>query len=83
MPPLVSVVVLCHDYGRYLPEAIESALGQDYEPVEVIVIDDGSTDDSLAVASRYEDRVRVLTQPNQGLARTCNRGARKQSDDAR
>jgi glycosyltransferase involved in cell wall biosynthesis len=75
--PLVSIVVLCHNYARFLPEAIESALAQDYPEVEVIVIDDGSTDDSLEVASRYGDGVNVLTQENQGLARTCNRGARE------
>jgi glycosyltransferase involved in cell wall biosynthesis len=73
--PLVSVVVLCHNYGRFLPEAMESALAQDYGELELLVIDDGSTDDSLAVAARYEKRARVLSQPNQGLARTCNRGA--------
>jgi glycosyltransferase involved in cell wall biosynthesis len=75
--PLVSIIVLCHNYGRFLPEAMESALGQDYPNLELIVIDDGSTDDSLEVASRYEERARVLSQPNQGLARTCNRGARE------
>ena len=75
--PLVSIVVLCHNYARFLPEAIESALSQDYPSLEVLVIDDGSTDDSLAVASSYEGRVKVLTQENQGLARTCNRGARE------
>jgi glycosyltransferase involved in cell wall biosynthesis len=74
---LISIVVLCHNYARFLPEAIESALRQDYPNLEVIVIDDGSTDDSLEVASRYGERVDVLTQPNQGLARTCNRGARE------
>jgi glycosyltransferase involved in cell wall biosynthesis len=73
--PLVSIVVLCHNYGRFLQEAIDSALTQDHPNLELVVIDDGSTDDSLAVAKRYEDRARVLTQPNQGLARACNRGA--------
>jgi glycosyltransferase involved in cell wall biosynthesis len=73
--PRVSIVVPCHNYGRFLPEAIESALSQDYPNLEVIVIDDGSTDDSLEVAARYRDQVKVLTQPNQGLARTSNRGA--------
>jgi glycosyltransferase involved in cell wall biosynthesis len=72
---LVSIVIPCHNYGRFLPEAIDSALGQDYRSLEVIVIDDGSTDDSLDVASRYRDQVKVITQPNQGLARTSNRGA--------
>jgi glycosyltransferase involved in cell wall biosynthesis len=78
---LVSIVVLCHNYARFLPEAIESALAQDHADVEVIVIDDGSTDDSLEVASGYEGRARVLTQPNQGLAATCNRGAREASGE--
>ncbi len=79
--PLVSIIVLCHNYGRFLPEAVDSALDQDYPSLEVIVIDDGSTDDSLEVASRYGDRVRVLTQANQGLARTCNRGAAEATGD--
>jgi glycosyltransferase involved in cell wall biosynthesis len=79
--PLVSIVVLCHDYGRFLAEAIESALRQDYPSIEVLVVDDGSTDDSFKVASRFQDRVRILTQTNQGLARTCNRGAREASGE--
>jgi glycosyltransferase involved in cell wall biosynthesis len=79
--PLVSIVVLCHNYGRFLSEAVESALAQDYPRLELIVIDDGSTDDSLEVASRYQDRAKVLTQPNQGLARTCNRGASEASGE--
>lgn len=79
--PLVSIVVLCHNYGRFLPEAIESALGQDYPSLEVLVVDDGSTDDSLEIASGYADRARILTQENQGLARTCNRGARESSGE--
>jgi glycosyltransferase involved in cell wall biosynthesis len=77
MTPLVSVVVLCHNYGQFLPEAMESALNQDYPELEVLVLDDGSADDSLEVARRYEGRARVLSQENQGLARTCNRGAQE------
>jgi glycosyltransferase involved in cell wall biosynthesis len=73
--PLVSIVIPCHNYGRFLAEAVESALAQTYPNLEVIVIDDGSDDDSLEVARRYADRVRVLTQANAGLERTCNRGA--------
>jgi glycosyltransferase involved in cell wall biosynthesis len=71
--PLVSIIILCHNYGRYLAEAIESALAQTYRSVEVLVMDDGSTDDSLAVASGYADRVRIISHPNRGLERTCNR----------
>jgi glycosyltransferase involved in cell wall biosynthesis len=71
--PLVTVIVICHNYGHYLAEAIDSALGQSYSPLEVLVIDDGSTDDSVAVAEGYGDRIRLLTQPNAGLERTVNR----------
>lgn len=73
--PLVTIVVLCHNYGRFLAEAIESALAQTYPNIEIVVIDDGSTDDSLEVAQRYADRVRVITQPNMGMEPTANRGA--------
>jgi glycosyltransferase involved in cell wall biosynthesis len=71
--PLVTIIVICHNYGRFLAEAIESALAQTYPNCEVLVIDDGSTDDSLDVASRYRGSVRILTHPNMGLERTCNR----------
>jgi glycosyltransferase involved in cell wall biosynthesis len=82
MTPLVSIVIPCFNYGRFLPEAVESALAQDHPELEVIVVDDGSTDDSLEVARGYENRgVRVLTQENQGLARTCNRGADEATGD--
>jgi glycosyltransferase involved in cell wall biosynthesis len=77
LQPLVSIVIVCHNYGRFLAEAIESALEQTYPNVEILVVDDGSTDDSLEVASRYADSVRILTQPNMGLERTCNRGAQE------
>lgn len=70
--PLVSIVVASHDYGRFLGEAIESALGQRWPALEVVVVDDGSTDDSVAVARRYP--VRLVTQANAGVARTRNRG---------
>jgi glycosyltransferase involved in cell wall biosynthesis len=72
--PLVSIVIPCYNYARYLSEAIESALGQTYSPVEVIVVDDGSTDDTQTVARSYP--VRLLTQRNQGLSASTNNGIR-------
>lgn len=69
--PLVSIVVLSHNYARFLPEAIESALAQTYPNCEVVVADDGSTDDSVEIASRYAS-VRVLSNPHRGVERTCN-----------
>ncbi len=73
MTPLVTIVIANYDYARFLGEAIESALGQTWPALEVLVVDDGSTDDSLAVAARYP--VRVLTQANAGVAAARNRGA--------
>ena len=72
--PHVSIIVPCYNYGRFLAEAVESALGQTHAPLEVIVIDDGSTDDSYDVASRFGPPVKVLGQPNQGLVAVLNRG---------
>lgn len=62
----VSICITNHDYGRFLAGAIDSALAQTYPACEVVVVDDGSTDDSLAVAARYEDRIRLITQANGG-----------------
>jgi glycosyltransferase involved in cell wall biosynthesis len=50
---LVSVVIACYNHGRFLPAAVESVLAQDYEEIELIVIDDGSTDETPGVAARY------------------------------
>jgi glycosyltransferase involved in cell wall biosynthesis len=69
--PLVSIVVLCHNYGRFLPEALESALAQTHSKCEVVLADDGSTDDSVEIASRYAS-VRVVSNPHRGVERTCN-----------
>lgn len=51
----ISVIVPCHDYGRFLGEALASLDAQTRPPDEVVIVDDGSTDDSLAVAERYRD----------------------------
>jgi glycosyltransferase involved in cell wall biosynthesis len=73
--PDVSVVIPCFDGERTLAAAIESALVQPGVATEVIVVDDGSRDASLAVARRYEPRVRVLTGPNRGVSAARNAGA--------
>ena len=71
----VSIVIPCFNHGRFLGEAVESALGQRGCRVEVIVVDDGSTDDSAAIAARYA-AVRLIRQPNRGLSRARNAGLR-------
>jgi len=72
---LVSVVIPCYNHGRFLGEAIQSVLDQSHEPKEVIVVDDGSIDDTATVAARYG--VRYVFQRNQGLSAARNRGIRE------
>ncbi len=70
----VSILVPCYNDEAYVGDAIESALSQTWPECEVIVVDDGSTDDSLAVAQTYEsDDVRVIAQRNQGASAARNR----------
>jgi glycosyltransferase involved in cell wall biosynthesis len=68
----VSVIIPCYKYGHFLPAAIESVLAQTYRDLEVIVVDDGSTDDSAAIADGYS-RVACLRQPNLGQGAAQNR----------
>jgi glycosyltransferase involved in cell wall biosynthesis len=65
---------------RYVAEALDSVLAQP-EPVEVIVVDDGSTDESRAVAERYADRVLILTQPHTGIGTARNAGLEASTGD--
>ncbi|MGB7067962.1 MAG: glycosyltransferase family 2 protein [Pyrinomonadaceae bacterium] len=74
--PLVSVIIPNYNYGRYLAEAVESALNQTFPPHEVIVVDDGSTDNSLEVLAEYDGRIKVISQNNQGVGAARNAGAR-------
>ena len=70
----VSLVIATFNHARLLAEAIDSALSQTLDPVDVVVVDDGSTDDTPAVLARYDARIRVLRQPNRGLAAARNAG---------
>ena len=72
--PLVSVVIACYNGERYLQEAIESALAQSYPRVEIIVVDDGSTDGSSEIAKKFP--VRYVRQENRGLTESRNLGIR-------
>jgi len=78
-PPLISVVVPVFDVAGYLPEALDSILGQSHGTLEVVVVDDGSTDDSGRIADAYaarDARVRVVHIDNHGLGAARNEGIR-------
>jgi glycosyltransferase involved in cell wall biosynthesis len=72
--PLVSIVIPCHNAERYVGDAIRSAIGQTYPNVEVIVVDDGSTDGSLDVIRSFGAAVRWQTGANSGGCAARNRG---------
>ncbi|WP_237228575.1 glycosyltransferase family 2 protein [Rubinisphaera sp. JC750] len=71
--PQVSILIPCYNAERWVAEAIQSALDQTHEDKEVIVIDDGSTDNSINVIKTFGDRIRWQTQPNRGGNYTRNR----------
>jgi len=72
--PLVSIIIPCYNSERWVAEAIESCLRQTYQPIEVIVVDDGSTDGSLSVIQKYAEHVIILTGPNRKLSAARNKG---------
>lgn len=72
--PLASVVINNYNYGRFLAEAVNSALAQSYARVEVVVVDDGSTDDSRALLEGYHDRITCILKDNGGQASAFNAG---------
>jgi glycosyltransferase involved in cell wall biosynthesis len=75
---LVSVVIPCYNQGRFVGEAIASVLAQTHTPMEIVVVDDGSTDDTAEVVSGYPG-ARLIRQPNRGLAAARNTGWRATS----
>ncbi len=70
----VSVVVPAYNHAETLPAAIDSLLAQDYPALEIIVLDDGSTDHTHRVLTAYDGRIRWESQPNMGQAATLNKG---------
>lgn len=73
-PPRVSVIIPTYNRSALVCEAIDSVLAQDYWPVEVIVIDDGSTDDTAERLAAYGDRIFCIAQPNRGVSAARNAG---------
>jgi glycosyltransferase involved in cell wall biosynthesis len=72
--PLVSALLNTYNYARYLPMAINSVVNQTYGNIEIIVVDDGSTDETPQVLQKYADRVRIIRVKNGGQANAFNIG---------
>ena len=79
--PSLSVVITNRNYGRFVAQAIDSALGVDWPAVQVIVVDDGSTDDSPAIIERYGERIIAVFQANAGQAAASNVGFARATGD--
>lgn len=78
--PFISVLMSCYNASRWLDESIQSILNQSYEDFEFIIVDDGSEDDTLAIARYYaasDDRVILISKPNTGLADSLNFGIKQ------
>ena len=71
---LVTAVIATYNYGRFVTEAIESVLAQTYPEVEIVVVDDGSTDDTQQRLAAYAGRIRSVYQANQSVAAARNTG---------
>ena len=72
--PRVSVIIPTYNAREYIGEAIETVLSQTFQDFEIIVIDDGSTDDTKESLNRYKTKIRYLYQDNQGPALARNKG---------
>ncbi|MAE61980.1 MAG: hypothetical protein CMJ49_11570 [Planctomycetaceae bacterium] len=79
--PSFSVIMSAYNAADYVEAAIESVLAQSCRDFELIIVDDGSTDDTPHILQRYEDRAHIIRQENQGLGAAKNRGAEQASHD--
>src|SRR5215467_9749990 len=79
--PLVSIVINNYNYGAFVGEAIRSALSQTYSRVEVVVVDDGSTDNSRSVLETFGKAIVCVFKTNEGQSSAFNMGFAKSSGD--
>lgn len=84
MNPLISVIIPIYNVEKYLSKCLDSVINQDYENLEIILVNDGTRDNSLAIANTYQSkdtRIKVYSQRNQGLSAARNTGLDKANGD--
>ncbi len=79
--PLISVIIPVYNGERFLESAMQNVLDQDYTPLELIVVDDGSTDATAQIAARWGDNIHYVFQPRRGPSAARNRGIRMAQGD--
>ena len=80
--PLVSIIIPIYNADKYLQETVNSALNQTWQNIEIVLVDDGSTDHSLAIAKSFQSsRIKVIAQPNQGASAARNRAIQEAQGD--
>jgi len=72
--PLVSVIIPVYNQEKYIQECVESVINQDYKKIEIIVVDDGSTDGTADILKSFGDQIKYIRQENQGPAASVNTG---------
>ena len=79
--PKISVIIPVYNGGNFLSQAIESVLNQTYQNYEIIVVDDGSTDNTRQIAKRFKDKIKYYYKNNGGVASALNYGIKKMTGD--
>ena len=81
---MVTVVIPCYNQGKYLSETVNSVLASSYRPLEIIIVNDGSKDESLAIAQQLKNthpEIKLIDQPNGGVAKARNTGVKNATGD--
>lgn len=82
--PLISIIIPVYNVEKYLPQCLDSVIGQTYKNIEIICVNDGSTDGSLDILKKYErrsNRIKIITQKNEGLSSARNVGIKECTGD--
>ncbi len=77
----VSIIIPVYNTEKFIEPCIESALNQSYKDIEIIAIDDGSTDDSLKILEKFQDRIKIIHKENGGTATALNAGIKEMTGD--